>query len=742
MSTPHAPPDRVKEKRSTREVDAFCVQFAPRAPGHPAVRDLQRLLSELPAQGLEARLEWVERLVSWLKEPRPVHGLVEADEPEAPAASTRLGLLARVLEEREKLRESLGALVREVVNGTSGLRLFAQVGLPAGQGFLGEAVDRLTRHVLPSPPEHHQLSELLLRLFPEPGDAAWLESLPPELLARLTALLGGARPPEPAPEETVRTSQVDALVLLSAQVASLGLAEDVRERCPEVAFRASPFLRLRRVCDSVLARGAAPDSLRELQDGVEECRQVVEIVSGHLEQYGVSVDLVYRLERIRRGLERMDALGRVLRTAPGEERWREGLGLVGELLRQAHEDRSVRAVVGRNVRLLARKVIERAGQSGEHYITATRRDFHNMVHSAVGGGLVMALTAALEMYTGGLALPLFFQGLVYASNYVGTFLLMQVLGFTLATKQPSMAAATLASAIGQEGPEGPEGRLKHLVELIPRITRSQLAAALGNLGAALLAALGLAMAFPLVLQRPLLSEETAREVVASLHPWHSGTVPYAALTGLLLWVSSLVAGWLENWAVFRRLPEGLAHHRVLRRVLGEAGAKRLGELFGRHIAAVGGNVSLGMLLALPVVAGAFFGLPLDVRHVTLSFGQLSLAGYTLGPEAVLRPDFLAALGGVALTLAMNFGVSFSLAMGVALRARDVPTADVLGLVKMTVVRFIASPRSFLLPPREQPGEPVPPTFVPLPLREGRGEGVPEDPELPQRSTGENRNPSP
>ncbi|HSP80034.1 MAG TPA: gliding motility protein, partial [Myxococcaceae bacterium] len=135
MSTPHTPPEQVQERRSTREVDAFCVQFAPRAPGHPAVRDLQRLLAALPAQGLEARLEWVERLVDWLKEPRPVHGLVEADEPEAPAAWTRLGLLVRVLEAREKLRESLAALVREVVNGTSGLRLFAQVGLPAGQGF-------------------------------------------------------------------------------------------------------------------------------------------------------------------------------------------------------------------------------------------------------------------------------------------------------------------------------------------------------------------------------------------------------------------------------------------------------------------------------------------------------------------------------------------------------------------------------------------------------------------------------
>jgi site-specific recombinase len=188
-------------------------------------------------------------------------------------------------------------------------------------------------------------------------------------------------------------------------------------------------------------------------------------------------------------------------------------------------------------------------------------------------------------------------------------------------------------------------------------------------------------------------------VVNALHPWHSGTIFYAALTGVLLWLSSLVAGWLENWAVYRRIPEALAYHRGLRRILGDSGAKKLADVFSNHIAGLGGNVSIGVLLALPPIVGAFFGLPLDVRHVTLSFGQLCLAGYALGPDAVLRPDFLAALGGIGITLAINFGVSFSLALGVALRARDVPLAEVLRLVRLMTARFLREPRLFLLPPR-------------------------------------------
>jgi site-specific recombinase len=661
------------------------------------VRDLQHLLADVPAEGLEARLEWVERCVAWLKDPQPALGLREPAEPEAPAGVTRLALLLRVLEARASAREPVAALVREVMAATSGLKLFSQVGLPAGLGFFGEVSDRLARRLLPSPPEDHQLSELLLRLFPVPEDADWLEGLPPELLARLAGLLqGGTLPPVRSPELVVRASLVDALGLLAVQTAALGLTEDVRERCPEVSFRASPFLKLRRVCEGVMARDAAPDSLRELGDVVEECRQVVAIVSSHLEQYGVSVDLVYRLERIRRSLERMEAIARVLGAAPGEARWREGLGLVADLLRQTHTDRSVLAVVASNARLLARKVIERAGHSGEHDISTTRAEYHQLVHSAAGGGLITTLTAILTLYAATLALAPFFFWLALAGTYVGSFLLMQVTRSTLATQQPSMTAATLGSAIGQGGTGG---RLSHLMELIPRITRSQIATAVGNMSTVLPAAVGLSMLFAWWKGHPLLNTAQAHDVVDALHPWRSGTVFYAALTGVLLWLSSLVAGWLENWAVYRRIPEALAHHRALRRTLGDAGARKLAGLFSRNIAGLGGNVSIGVLLALTPMVGNFFGLPLDVRHVTLSFGQLCLAGYALGPTAVLRPDFLAALGGIGVTLAINFGVSFSLALGVALRARDVPARDVVRLVRLMSGRFLREPRAFLLPPR-------------------------------------------
>ncbi|NOK22300.1 site-specific recombinase [Corallococcus carmarthensis] len=702
VSTP-APQLLVRVVPSAREVDAFCVQHAPRAPGHPAVRDLLKLLSELPGDGLEPRLEWVERWMHWMRDRIPAHGLTDTDDRALSPANSRLSLLVRVLEGESGMRASVTRLVAGVCAGSRGLKLFAQVGLSAGNGFFSELTDRFVRGVLPAPPEPGKLSELLLRLFPVPEDAEWLGALSPALLARLTSLVGDPPPPEPTPSARVRGDLMDALLLLGVQVAGLGLAEDVRDRSPELSFRASPFLRLRLVCDAVLARDGAQEALSDLARVVEDCRGVVRSVTRHLEESGVSVDLVYRLERIRRGLDRMEAIARVLAAARGEARWREALALLSDLLEYAHADRSVRALVRRNARLMARKIIERTGNTGEHYITSTQDEFHRMVHSAAGGGFLTAFTALMKFFLAGLPLAPFFAEFFAALNYAGSFVVMQFLGFTLATKQPSMTASTLAAAVGEEaGPEDDGSqRMERLAALVPRITRSQLAAALGNLGCVLPVAVALALGLQLLTGHSLLSVHKAESVVESLHPWHTATLLWAAFTGVLLWASSVAAGWFENFVVYRRLPEALAHHRVLRSLLGVNGARRVADALEHHAAGVGGSVTLGVLLAFMPGIGGFFGLPLDVRHVTLSFGSLAFAGCTLGPSAVMEPGFLAAVLGVLVIGALNFGVSFALALGVALRARDVPVREGLRFLGAVALRFLRHPLPFLIPPPDE-----------------------------------------
>ena len=92
----------------------------------------------------------------------------------------------------------------------------------------------------------------------------------------------------------------------------------------------------------------------------------------------------------------------------------------------------------------------------------------------------------------------------------------------------------------------------------------------------------------------------------------------------------------------------------------------------RDVSAYAGSIVLGMLLGFVPAIGAFTGLPLDVRHVTLSTGQVVLAAASVGGWAENR--IVWPLGGVALMFFLNLGVSFSLALWVASRARGVGLA--------------------------------------------------------------------
>ena len=69
-------------------------------------------------------------------------------------------------------------------------------------------------------------------------------------------------------------------------------------------------------------------------------------------------------------------------------------------------------------------------------------------------GLLTVFTAAIKMRIVEAQLPLFFEGFAAGTNYAVSFILLQVFGLVLATKQPATTAATFARIIrdnrGQE----------------------------------------------------------------------------------------------------------------------------------------------------------------------------------------------------------------------------------------------------------------------------------------------------
>lgn len=622
-----------------------------------------------PAAGLSARLDAVEDLARWVVESGPLR------KPE-PLQLARLGQLVMICRARPELAERLAATLQAIFRDTTGVALFAEAGIPGDRGLVRESIDRIAGRILPRAPDDEDLEQFVSRVFRRSRDCAWLANVPLEMLGQLGELLGDIWRP-------IRASMADAVALLCTRISALGLSPSLRPLGDAMQVRDSPFFRLPFV------------PLEQLPTLMFECQGQLGVIHRQLEATGVSVDVVYRVDTIRRMLRRVEKLVPLLepgtpgaRTASHLEDVRT---LVAGLTAGRIADQSVRQLARQNLGLLARKVIERVGHTGEHYVTSTRREYLRMLVSAAGGGALTALTVIGKFLSKFAHFAPFVDSMLAAANYSASFLAMQFLGLTLATKQPSMTAAALAATIRET--KG-QHQLDGLVTLIARISRSQLAAAIGNVFTVIPVVILLDFLWVTTTGNHFLDAKVAATTIASFDPLHSGTIFYAAVTGVLLWLSSLGAGWLENWVTYRRLPDAIRAHRM-GRIVGTARMNRIADFVTHHSAGIGGSVALGFLLAFTPFIGTIFGIPLDVRHITLSTGSLTFAGCTLGMHAVT----ISACIGIAIIGLLNFGVSFVFALAVAFRARDVTSSERNGLLVAVLRRFLRHPLEFLVPPR-------------------------------------------
>ena len=143
------------------------------------------------------------------------------------------------------------------------------------------------------------------------------------------------------------------------------------------------------------------------------------------------------------------------------------------------------------------------------------REYGQMWLAALGGGLLTVLTAAIKMRIIEQQFPLFVEGFLTGTDYAISFILLQVFGLALATKQPSATAATFAGIVRSSRGQA---RWSRISDFTARITRTQLAAALGNIIAVCTGAVALERLWRVMFSRSYLPAESARHVYQALHP--------------------------------------------------------------------------------------------------------------------------------------------------------------------------------------------------------------------------------
>lgn len=662
----------------------------------PGSWDLTALVNTAdPEAGLAERHLWLVRLTEWLRH-APTTALLRTDDG-TPLPALRLRQLLRQLDQHPEPAARVRGLADAFWRDIDTTSLFADFGLGARLSFGSELLARVQARLLPGTPETRDLGTLFKLLF-EGADAAWIATLEDDTVQRALHWLG----PD---ADQLRAGLLDALQILASQVQAAGHAPALRQRMDRTLLVDEPFRQVGATVTAVrsAAVGTPADGdllhreagyLRALLD---HCRRASASVMPQLESQGVSVNIVYDLDQLDARCQRIEALLDAL-LAP--EPRAEGRRLLADLVAQLTPLKSVRALFARHYSLLARQVAERSAETGEHYIARDRAEYQLMLQRAYGGGALIAGTTFAKFAIGALGLSAFWTGWWSGVNYALSFVIVMLLHWTVATKQPAMTAPALAATLPNQrsGHESTGEDIERFVDRVAQLIRTQVAAIVGNLAACFPIVLAVQLASMALFGATPVGADEARHVLDSqtlLGP----TLLFAAFTGVLLFASSLIAGWTENWFVYHRLDSAIAWNpRVVAR-LGAARAQRWAHWWRRHISGLAANVSLGFMLGLvPAVAG-FFALPLEVRHVTLSAGQLAAALGALGWDVLRELAFWWCVAAIPLIGVLNVGVSFLLAFRVALRSRGVRVGDRSRIYAAIRLRLRERPMSFLRPPR-------------------------------------------
>ncbi|MBC7532293.1 MAG: hypothetical protein H7318_11990 [Oligoflexus sp.] len=657
-----------------------------------AKRDLPYLLSlASPEMSYELKLEWFAMLRAWIMAP-------VQDGQRSP--HTRIRFILQFLDRHPEWKKNVGLVLFDMLKSCRGFSSFAYLGLFEEKGFVDQVAGLLLERVLPLPKSPQDLSEWLEHIFPERDDAEWVESLPIPVLHEILALIQqNSAHAQIFPH--FREDLLAAMQVLAIQVASMGSTPSLWMRIGSPTLDQLPFWRLEQgissVCTRIRAEGEDIDwseiNLAAIHVDLKACEMAMNQAFTYLQTNGVNTGLVLRMEHILMHLKRLGFLVNQLEATKEGRGNAHGLTLLAELIRAQYDATNFKQLLKGNLQMLSLRVVEHTGSSGEHYITRTKAEYFSMLKSASGGGFLTVVTTALKYGIAKLMLPAFIEAICQWGNYALSFLAMQALHFTLATKQPSMTAAALANKIKQS--KGTKNNLGIALE-IRHIIRSQFAAVLGNLGLAVPTALAFSYAFTKLKGYPFFDLDYAKHTIESLHPIRTLTLFYAAETGVVLWLSSLVAGWCENWLAYQQVPERLARNMRIRRAFGADAGKSMAGFLKRNISGITGNIVLGFFLSAVPFLGKITGLPLGISHVTLSSASLAISVVSLGDKVIPMEVATAALGVLGIGF-LNFSISFYLALMVARYAQNISDRMFLSIRKRVFQLFTWQPLAFFYP---------------------------------------------
>ncbi|HCR77823.1 MAG TPA: recombinase [Chryseobacterium sp.] len=608
----------------------------------------------------------------------------------------------RFFRENPEILENFKYYLQNIFKGKAFNLSLTEANILSENAFIPELKKRILNKVLPPVVNENTIWYMIDNVSLTPKkDLGFFHNLPENELDELFRLLGISDfiiSPE------VKKEMLFSMNILSWRVTGAAMEVEVVRMAPQYKNFDNPFLALQNELEELAADFEKDNQLqlssknsryKQIKIYIEQCLEFVNIAFKNSSKYGISGKINQSLLKIRQQVQRIFDIIQLLVIDEEKDVLLNSKQLVFNILSYKSHRNNISELINDSTRLISHLITNHTAETGTHYITSSRKEYMTMFYKASGGGIIVGALCVLKMLYGYIPGSDFSHAFLYSMNYAMGFVMIYLMGFTLATKQPAMTAATMTKVLAEEG--NIKSSSTEFAHLVSKLFRSQFIAFVGNVllsfPIALLIIYGLDVFFS-----QNLAIERSDKLLKDLDPFKSKAILHACIAGFYLFISGIISGNIGNNSVFYQIPERIAKSISISRLFGKNFAKGLSKYYAKNWPGIVSNFWFGVFLGATAPVGLFLGLDLDIRHITFAAGNLALGLY--GKDFTIDSyTFFISLVTVFLIGFFNFLVSFSLSMFLAFRSRKLNFGQVGELYKGIFRYFLKHPLKFFFPIR-------------------------------------------
>ena len=395
------------------------------------------------------------------------------------SASNALQALCFLLQQQPQFALLLRNSVLRLLNEKSVISLYSDHGIQSDLGFFTEIYRRLSHKILPDVPDPKYLKDVFGQIFHQSDDADWVTGMPDQVWRDFMLTLDISRGDWQLQQNCIQELK-DALQVLSFRLSASGLDPELILQHEDLESNSSPFITQNIEIQKFLALSSVQaEDVQHLYSVLKRCEQLTYEIRKANSKTGTSISLTALMQRILQQIQRMQLVvdilhGLILKHDVSQAITR----LLKQLVDAECKKNNLSDYWRQNTELLALRVTENASHTGEHYIAQHRGEYFKLMGSAMGAGLIIAFMAMFKIMIASYHLPPLTEAILFSLNYGLGFVLIPLLHFTVATKQPAMTAATIASTIDDHGHDSKN--IHNLINIVAQTTSSQTIAILGN----------------------------------------------------------------------------------------------------------------------------------------------------------------------------------------------------------------------------------------------------------------------